>query len=126
MRIIVADSLVDFKFVYTSSSKSKKLKDVKKGNSSRNGRKKITAKIKPSNGILENSQEKKRARCFMYDETHQAKDHPRRKKLNGLVKKIEVESSKPSTVEVCECSMKIESTSPLPLRSSYRANVNSI
>lgn len=51
MVITAVDDLVDFRFVNTSHSKSKKSKDGKKGNSLREGRKKNSSQTKPSEGI---------------------------------------------------------------------------
>lgn len=51
MAITTVDGLVDFKFVNTSHSESKKSKDGTKGNSLRDDRKKNSSQTKPSEGI---------------------------------------------------------------------------
>lgn len=51
MAIAAVDGLVDFKFVNTSHSESKKSKDGKKCNFLRDGRKKNSNQTKPSEGI---------------------------------------------------------------------------
>lgn len=51
MAITAVDGLVDFRFVNTSHSESKKSNDGKKDNSLRDGRKKNSSQTKPSEGI---------------------------------------------------------------------------
>lgn len=83
--IAAANDLVDFRIVNASPSESKKSKEGKKGQSSRDGAKKNNGQSKTKQG---NPQEKKSSGCFICDGPHRARECPKHKKLNALVKRL--------------------------------------